>query len=370
MQAPFASPGSGEREPCAVDLRDRFAGVPLGTAIGDALGLPMEGMLATTIARRYPQIDRFFLVGRTGFVSDDTEQSALVAQSLARHPREQDRFVRAFQRSLLGWFLRLPWGIGLGTLRACMRIAVGFRRSGVSSAGNGAAMRAAIVGVFFFDAPAMRREWADGLARVTHTDPRAIEGARFVAELAALAIGPHGEGGFDALVAKAASIVEEPSLREALERARHLAHDGASVDSASKALGSTGFVVHTLAITTFCFLRFGHDPSLAIVEAIRAGGDTDTNAAIVGAWMGALHGERKLPTALMANLHDRDGFTSARTLTLGGPTHLRALAVDLEHARGGTASMQAKYSWFGALLRNAALYPIVLMHVFRVFFRR
>lgn len=367
---PFASPVSVEREPRPVDLRDRFAGVLLGTAVGDALGLPMEGMRATAIARRYPKIDRFLLLGRTGFVSDDTEQSALVAQSLARHPWEKERFVRAFQRALLGWFLRLPWGIGLGTLRACLRIAVGLRRSGVSSAGNGSAMRAAIIGAFFFDAPATRREWADELARVTHTDQRAVEGARFVAELAALAIGPHGEGGFGALVEEAALVVEEPSLREALERARRLAHDGTSVDSASKELGSTGFVLHTVAIATFCFLRFGHDPSLAIVEVVRAGGDTDSNAAIVGAWMGAVHGESKLPRALMANLHDRDWFTSPRTMTLGGPTHLRALAMDLEHARGGTASTQAKYSWFGALLRNAALYPVVLVHAFRVFFRR
>ncbi len=328
----------------------------------------MEGMRAAAIARGYPKIDRFFLLGRTGFVSDDTEQSALVAQSLARHPREKDRFARAFQRSLLGWFLRLPWGIGLGTLRACVRIAVGFRRSGVSSAGNGAAMRAAIVGAFFFDAPARRREWADELARVTHTDQRAVEGARFVAELAAHAMGHDGAGGLEALVEEAVSIVEEPSLREAIQRARRLANDGAPVESASKELGSTGFVLHTVAITTFCLLRFGHDPELAIVEAIRAGGDTDSNAAIVGAWMGAVHGESALPVALMANLHDRDWFTSPRTMTLGGPSHLRALAKDLERARDGTASTQAKYSWLGALLRNAALYPVVLMHAFRCFF--
>jgi ADP-ribosylglycohydrolase len=329
----------------------------------------MEGMRADAIARRYPILDRFFLVGRTGFVSDDTEQTALVAQSLARHPRDKDRFVRAFQRSLLGWFLRLPWGIGLGTLRACMRIAVGFRKSGVASAGNGAAMRAAILGAFFFDAPATRREWADELARVTHTDPRAVEGARFVAELTALAVGRVDED-LEALVDAAILVVETPALCEALERARRLASDGASVDKASKELGTTGFVLHTVALTTFCFLRFGHDPSLAIAEAIRAGGDTDSNAAIVGAWMGAVHGESKLALNLTSKLHDRDWFTSPRTMTLGGPTHLRALASDLERARSGAASTQATYSCLGALLRNALLYPVVLVHAFRIFFLR
>ncbi len=116
------------------NILDRFAGVLLGTALGDALGLPMEGLPAAAIARRFPSIDRYHLLGRTGFVSDDTEQSALVAQALARYPDDKARFVRAFRRSLLGWFARLPWGIGFGTLRACLRIAVGVRQSGVSSA--------------------------------------------------------------------------------------------------------------------------------------------------------------------------------------------------------------------------------------------
>jgi ADP-ribosylglycohydrolase len=110
------------------DLFDRFAGVLLGTAIGDALGLPMEGMTSRAVARRFPNFERYSLLGRTGYVSDDTEQSALVAQALARHPRDPEGFVRAFRRSLLGWFVRLPWGIGFGTLRACARIMMGMRR--------------------------------------------------------------------------------------------------------------------------------------------------------------------------------------------------------------------------------------------------
>ena len=130
---------------------DRIAATLLGTALGDALGLPAEGMTALAIARRFGRVDRFRLLGRTGFVSDDTELSALVAQSLARHPDDLDGCVRAFRRSLLGWACRLPWGVGLATLRACGRIGLGLRPSGVMSAGNGAAMRAAVVGAFFRD---------------------------------------------------------------------------------------------------------------------------------------------------------------------------------------------------------------------------
>jgi ADP-ribosyl-[dinitrogen reductase] hydrolase len=166
---------------------DRLAGTLLGTALGDALGLPCEGMSARAIARRFGAVDRFRLLGETGFVSDDTEQAALVAQSLARHPEDPDACVRAFRRSLLGWFCRLPWGVGSATVRSCVRIGLGVSPSGVMSAGNGAAMRAAVVGTYFQDRPDRRRVFGRALAKVTHRDERAVEGAHYVAEVAACA---------------------------------------------------------------------------------------------------------------------------------------------------------------------------------------
>ena len=334
-----------------MDLPDRLAGTLLGTALGDALGLPMEMLSARVIARRFPDLTRFHFLGRRGFVSDDTEQSALVAQSLARHPTHLDAAVRAFRRSLLGWFLRLPWGIGLGTLRACARIAVGLRRSGVASAGNGAAMRAAIVGVFFHDDASTRRATSDTLARVTHTDPRAVEGARFVAEVAALAVTGRDPA---AIVEGARAGVAEPMLAAALARAVELARAGVAADVAAPALGTSGFVVHTVPFAAFVFARWGGDPRAAITAVIRAGGDTDSIGAIVGAWCGALGGEAALPVGLLAHLHDGPF----------GPTHLRALAADLAGARDGRAAT-ATYNPGYALARNLALYPVVIAHALR-----
>ena len=334
-----------------MDLPDRLAGTLLGTALGDALGLPMEMLSPRVIARRFPRLDRFHMLGRVGFVSDDTEQSALVAQSLARHPGDPDACVWAFRRSLLGWFLRLPWGIGLGTLRACARIAVGLRRSGVATAGNGAAMRAAIVGVFFHDDEVARRSTSDALARVTHTDPRAVEGARFVAEVAAMTV-KHGDPA-EALEA-ARAVVTEATLAEAIGRAMALAREGAALDVATEALGTTGFVVHTVPFAAYAFARWGRDPMEAIAAVIRAGGDTDSIGAIVGAWCGALGGEGALPGELVGRIHDGPF----------GPTHLRALAADLAGARLGRTAV-AQYSPVYALARNLALYPVVLAHAAR-----
>jgi ADP-ribosylglycohydrolase len=330
---------------------DRIAGALLGTALGDALGLPMEMMSARVIARRFPRLDRFHLLGRAGFVSDDTEQSALVAQSLARAPGDLDGAVRAFRRALLGWFARLPWGIGLGTLRACVRIALGLRRTGVATAGNGAAMRAAVVGVFFHDDAAARRATSDALAAVTHTDPRAVEGARFVAEVAALAVSTADPR---AIVEAARSAVRDERLGAALDRAVALVRDGADVTVAAKELGTTGFVVHTVPFAAWCFARHGGAPMTALTTAIGAGGDTDSIAAIVGAWCGALGGEAALPAELVRRIHDGPF----------GPTHLRALAADLAGLGAGRAPT-ASYSALYALARNLALYPVVLAHALR-----
>ena len=334
-----------------MDLRDRLAGTLLGTALGDALGLPMEMLPARVIARRFRDLGRFHLLGRTGFVSDDTEQSALVAQSLARHPGDRDAVVRAFRWSLLGWFVRLPWGIGLGTLRACVRIALGLRRSGVPTAGNGAAMRAAVVGVFLHDDAGARRAMSDALAQVTHTDPRAVEGARFVAEVAAGAVHSADRA---AMLEAARTVVTEAQLAAALGRAAALAREGAAPDVAAGELGTSGFVVHTVPFAAYVFARWGDDPMAAIAAVIRAGGDTDSIGAIVGAWCGALGGVGALPGELIGRIHDGPF----------GPTHLRALADDLAGVGAGRTAV-AEYSPAYALARNLALYPVVLAHVLR-----
>ncbi len=323
------------------DRLQRLTGTLLGTAIGDALGLPFEGMSPRRIARRVGEqaarLERYHLFGRRGFVSDDTEQAALVAQSLARHPREASRCVRAFRLSLLGWFWRLPFGVGLATVRACFKIALGLSHTGVRSAGNGAAMRAAVVGAAI-EAPEERRQLGEALARVTHTDARAVEAALFVAEL--VAAGPQA----------ARALVTEPSLAAALDRATELAGAGEGTAAAAQELGTTGFVVHTVPFALFCYLRFGGEPMTALRQAIAAGGDTDSIGAILGAWLGARHGEAGLPASLVRDLNDGPF----------GPTHLRGLARAI-----ASGQRPPRYSVLRALLRNLLLYPVVLAHGFR-----
>ncbi|MFO0811068.1 MAG: ADP-ribosylglycohydrolase family protein [Gemmataceae bacterium] len=65
---------------------DAIAGAVLGCAVGDAIGLPYEGLSKRRGVRLLGEPDRHrFFVGR-GMVSDDTEHTCMVGQSLCADP--------------------------------------------------------------------------------------------------------------------------------------------------------------------------------------------------------------------------------------------------------------------------------------------
>jgi ADP-ribosylglycohydrolase len=337
--------------PASSDLDARLTGLLLGTAVGDALGLPCEGLSAEAIARRFGDLDRFRLCRTTGFVSDDSEQTALVAESLLNHPDDPEACARDFRRRLVCWFWRLPFGVGLATVRASLKATVGLR-SGVASAGNGAAMRAGIIGAFFREHRERRRAFGKALALVTHEDARAVDAALFVAEVAALCAGDSMDRGS---VREVVVQVQNRELRSGLEAAASLAESGAEPELAASELGTSGYSLHSVPFAFYCLMRFGDEPMEAIRTAIRVGGDTDSNAAIVGGWVGTLRGESALSESLIAGIHDGPF----------GPTHLRALARALAAKREGLEPRTPRYSAPAAMGRNLALYPVVLYHGFR-----
>src|SRR4051812_14858214 len=146
-------------------------GAILGTAVGDALGLPYENLSKRRGVRLLGEPDRHrFLCGR-GMVSDDTEHTCMVAEALCAAPCDPEAFVPDLARRLRWWLLGLPAGIGLATLRATLRLWLGYgpARSGVFSAGDGPAMRSAVLGAAIDDLALLRR-FVEASSRMTHTD--------------------------------------------------------------------------------------------------------------------------------------------------------------------------------------------------------
>jgi ADP-ribosyl-[dinitrogen reductase] hydrolase len=316
-------------------MRDRLRGALIGTAIGDSVGLPWEDLHA-----RYPrgrvQEGRFPMIGR-GVLSDDSEQSFLVACALAEAGLDPDRAADRFARRMRWWFLGLPPGIGFGTIRACCKLLLGLPR-GVRTAGNGAAMRVAAIGV------ALERDrigaTVDAITRVTHTDPRAVEGARVVAMAAHVG---------RERVSELLDVVQDAELRANLERVIQAARTGG--DPGFDGFVS-GYVNHTVPAAIFCWLRH-EDVEQAVIAAVELGGDSDTVAAIAGGLVGASVGFAAIPRSAYAGIADRP-LSVARLLEAAD-----RLADAVEQ---GLPVAAPTLPWLAFLARNLAILPVFVLH--------
>src|SRR5690349_508584 len=115
-------PGCGSRFPssstriasagCCLDAADAAAGSLLGTAVGDAVGLPCEGLSRRRQARFGFSLDNYSLLPNRGMCSDDTDHACMVAQALAASGGDVKKFSSSLAWRLRFWFLGLPAGIG------------------------------------------------------------------------------------------------------------------------------------------------------------------------------------------------------------------------------------------------------------------
>ena len=325
----------------------------LGTAVGDALGLPSEGLSRAQIARRWSGIRHRLIFGK-GMFSDDTEHTLMVASALLRHRDDPTAFQRALGWKLRWWLLALPAGVGLSTAKAIVRLWIGFpaTRSGVRSAGNGAAMRSAILGVMFREDAAKRREFVLAACRLTHTDPRAEESAILVAEAAVLAASKAPESEALAIL-RSQVVTDEMQTRFAkLEAALAV---GISVPGYASDIGCShgvsGFASNTVAVALFAWLRHRGQFEAAVRSVIECGGDTDTVAAITGGICGAEVGEAGIPSEWIDGICDWPRSVN----------FVRRLAKAL--ATGATRPPQ--FMWPAILPRNLCFLITVLLHGFR-----
>ena len=346
---------------------DRLAGCLLGTAVGDAVGLPRENLSPRRAARLFPGPVGHALIpwpgGARGMVSDDTEHTALSALALLEEDRDPGRFAAALARRLKWWLAAGPCGAGKATILGCARLWCGVPpgRSGVYSAGNGPVMRAAIVGRYFADDPDRRRAFAAASARLTHTDPRAVAGAQTIAHAAALA----GEPGGDLLPALL-DATDEPALNAALTATAAGLSAGDDGPALAARLGwprggPTGFVLHTVPAILWAWLAGGPatrtDGRGGIERALSLGGDADSTAAVVGALAGCAGGTAAVPADWLAGLWERPR----------GEVWLRRCAAALaDPGRPRGRVPKALRVPFGAVpVRNAAFLAVVLAHAAR-----
>ncbi len=102
-------------------------GCLLGTAVGDALGLPYEGLSPSRAHKLLGSPNRYRFLLRRGMISDDTEHTCMVAQSLIESGSDVKAFTQRCACKLRWWMLALPAGVGKATARSCIKLWLGFR---------------------------------------------------------------------------------------------------------------------------------------------------------------------------------------------------------------------------------------------------
>ncbi len=285
------------------DLRSKFIGALLGTAVGDALGAPLEGWSRERVARVYGEAGRLEMV--EGRYTDDTEQMIGVAESLLRNTG----FDGADMARTLVRNMNPKRGYGPGSRAAFERLRAGEQWDeaaqglfgGMGSYGNGAAMRIAPVGLYYYDNPKELREVAYQSSQITHAHELGKEGAALQAFAIALAVREDR----NEMLSQLDEFVHHELYKNKLRRMERLLRTEASSGEVIAELGNGMAAFDSVPTAIYSFLRFD-DFERSVVYAIRLGGDTDTIGAMTGAICGAYYGDQAIPSEWVARLEDEE----------------------------------------------------------------
>lgn len=297
----------------------RAQGCLLGQLAGDALGSLVEFRSADSIARHHPDGGPSELAdgGTWGTIAgqptDDSELALALARTLVHDGPDLDAIAGAYGR----WYRSHPFDVG-GTTRQALG-AIGYGKGGgapspsqqaaaaanPSSQANGSLMRISPLGIWGWQADAGRlAELARADSGLTHPN----ESCRQAAALFAVTIATAIREGLDA--ASTHDFAEEWARENALPQVvlDRLVQARVRPPSPSE---PDGWVLVALqhafhALATADGIRDG------VIGVVRAGGDTDTNAAIAGALLGAVHGREAVP------LQWRRAVLTCRPLALPG----------------------------------------------------
>jgi len=333
--------------------------------VGDALGLPAENLSPTRIRKRWKGEWRMRLLFRQGMISDDTEHTLMVAQALLAHSAD----VKAFQRSLAWkfrwWFAGLPGGVGLATAKACLRLWLGFpaEKAAVNSAGSGPAMRSAVIGTYFANNAAKRREFVLASSRLTHRGWQAETAALAVAECVALTIRCNSQPQTSEVLSMLRTLSREAEWQSVVARIEAGLLGQSSVAEFVRNLGLecgvTGYSLHVVPVAIYSWLRHPNNFRTSLVAALDCGGDTDTVGAILGAMVGASVGTNGIPAEWRDTICEWPRSVSFME---------RVAASLADQATSKKDLTPVRCFWPAVVVRNVLFLTVVLTHGFRRLF--
>jgi ADP-ribosylglycohydrolase len=293
-------------------LPERARGAFLGHAAGNALGVPTE-FLGTPEA-----IVREFPGGLTEVRRRDTPKSpwdddVAMAVHLAEELLETEPDLERLSKRWVGWMEEDGRGVGGWTRTALLHFRVHGTPPAESGgqAGNGAVMRAFPVALRFFRQPANLIAASFHTAALTHPDPRC--GWSAVAVNVAVSCFLSGRRDFVGDVIEGLRNNDAPlEVLEAVRQIPIMRRADLPITG-----GAQGYTVHCMQIALWAAY---HEPELepTLVWLANAGGDTDTNAAVAGALLGARDGEGSVPARWVAEVARADHLRGLAERLVGG----------------------------------------------------
>ncbi|MBL4658971.1 MAG: ADP-ribosylglycohydrolase family protein [Alcanivoracaceae bacterium] len=267
---------------------DQFKGCLMGLAFGDALAARYEG--------GYLERALWFLFGRKNGrmrFTDDTQMTLDIIDSLLVCEKiDQNHLAMCFANSY-----RWSRGYGPAAAKLLKRIKNGAAWQEVNrlkfsdgSYGNGAAMRAPVLALFYHDNSEQLFKTVRLVSEITHAHPLAIEGAQLVSLCVWHAL-HHKQASF--IIEELLKVSKEKVFQQNLLRLKELTINNHLVTTKeSKKLFGNDITAENSCITAIMTaFQFIDKPYLTMIDFIcKCGGDTDTIAAMAGAIWGAYNG--------------------------------------------------------------------------------
>lgn len=289
-------------------MQDRYEGSLIGLAVGDAMGMPAELLNKDEIKKVYGGITDMtdakagLNMGlKRGQYTDDTQMTIALAEAILEAGYvEQYTVARRFTEldgNLIG-----P-GLGCVTGIKNMKNGIPWDRAGSDSAGNGAAMRTAPVALFYHGDTGRIMRATRVHSIMTHRDERAIEAAVIISlAIDYLLDGNEPKGLIEYLLRYSAN----REIRDEMTKAGYLMESGENETAALDEFNISGYSVGTLGVSLYIFLKHVDSYRDTVLTAANMGGDSDTIAAISGAFSGAYNGIKAIPDDWAKSLRDAE----------------------------------------------------------------
>lgn len=288
----------------------------VGFGIGDALGMPTQYLSRDQIRTYYGGPITSFVRAHAGHASeflpkasytDETQMMLATAECII----ECGRMDPARQaEALLSWYHNtLPHRTPMRANElACKHLAAGkpWTKSGVFSAGCGAAVRMPPIGLFYYrDTEALVRAALDNCV-ITHTDPRARSGAVAVAYLIARLIQSTPQSSPGDQVLEVADCVQgiDPDMAALLRWVTQIAH--LPPEEALFEIGTSSDALEVVPAAVYCLLKHPRHFAQAVLIAANAGDASDSIGALAGSFVGTLLGIEGIPAEMHLEVEDGD----------------------------------------------------------------